>query len=184
MTMMIMTNYQTRFGKHNLGIHFEEEYKYFKHPDRNRTPMYDHKIIDAWPIDKHSFYPIMRDELDVSDKLWEDAYLPRITQCLYSRFKNQNKSKSFIESFFSSEEITIEELEKREAIEYGSIEIEEVAKDLDIIKPNFDSMVKADLFKWLVSHDQFDLNVDNKKDELVEKCLEIWEELNPEPEAE
>ena len=176
-----MPNYQHRFGKHNIGIHYEPNHTYFKNADQ--TPMFEHPIIDAWPIESHSYYPVFTDEITVSDKVWS-AYLQRLTKVLNTRFTKQRKSKAWIHAFFSDNDISPKEIEEAEKIEYGSKEIEEAAVEADIIKPNFDAMVKADLFKWLVSHDEFDLNVDNKKDELVEKCEEIWASLDIETETE
>lgn len=172
-----MPNYQLQFGKHLLGIHYDEQWKsHMMIKPGGKVPRFDHAICEAWPIgksDKLNFYDLFKD-LGYSDEVYNDEYTPRIIICLKRRFKEQNKSKAWINDFFAETTLTAEQLIAAEQIEYGSKKIADAAKTMKIGNPNFNRMKKDELFQYLVANGVLDVPRETTNKIMIEKCEEIF----------
>lgn len=172
-----MVLYQTRLGRHRIVVGYEANHKEFKSdPKDEEGVLYPFPVILAHPVGEEA--PVFHEF-----KQFRDIELKMIIDRLNELFRDQKKSKAWVENFFSESALDPEKLAELEALEYSAALVEKIAAELKpIITPDglytpdpsnesqvviSDKMNKTDLLTFLSAHQVFDYTMENSKDDLL-----------------
>jgi hypothetical protein len=175
-----MPNYQHKLGIHHIGIHYEPNYAYYKKD--KVTPMFKHPLVKVWVIGKDTHYPQFRDNVRITKETWDTDYKPRIKKLLNETFKKQKKLDAWVKNFWEmGDPLTQDALKEAEKLQYAEEFKEEVIQKE---KPDFETMTRKDMCKWLASNDNFDMNPSMPKPEILAKCTLLYDEMNKSEQSE